>query len=99
MSDQSFNSSNGQTSSNFARGDVGSIDLRGLGVGNTLVLLNGRHLVQHPSSQASTSLAPVITSHSNSIPVFGIQHLDFLRAGASGLSGTHAVAGVVNTLL
>src|SRR3546814_2083719 len=53
MSDQSFNSSNGQTSSNFARGDVGSIDLRGLGVGNTLVLLNGRRLVQHPSSQRS----------------------------------------------
>src|SRR3546814_1350904 len=66
MSDQSFNSSNGQTSSNFARGDVGSIDLRGLGVGNTLVLLNGRRLVQHPSSQASTSLAPVITYNSNS---------------------------------
>ena len=53
MSDVSFNSSNGQTSSNFARGDVGSIDLRGLGVGNTLVLLNGRRVVQHPSSQAS----------------------------------------------
>src|SRR3546814_16687060 len=64
MSDQSFNSSNGQTSSNFARGDVGSIDLRGLGVGNTLVLLNGRRLVQHPSSQASTSLEPVITYRS-----------------------------------
>ena len=36
MGDVSFNSTNGQTSSNFARGDVGSIDLRGLGVGNTL---------------------------------------------------------------
>src|SRR3546814_8980313 len=76
MSDQSFNSSNGQTSSNFARVDVGSIDLRGLGVGNTLVLLNGRRLVQHTSSQASTSLAPVITYNSNSIPVFGIQRLE-----------------------
>ncbi|MCA0208469.1 MAG: TonB-dependent receptor [Proteobacteria bacterium] len=99
MSDQSFNSSNGQTSSNFARGDVGSIDLRGLGVGNTLVLLNGRRLVQHPSSQASTSLAPVITYNSNSIPVFGIQRVEVLRDGAAALYGTDAVAGVVNTIL
>lgn len=99
MSDQSFNSSNGQTSSNFARGDVGSIDLRGLGVGNTLVLLNGRRLVQHPSSQASASLAPVITYNTNSIPVFGVQRLEVLRDGAAALYGTDAVAGVVNTIL
>src|SRR3546814_5684728 len=99
MSDQSFNSSNGQTRSNFARGDVGSHDLRGLGVGNTLVLLNGRRLVQHPSSQASNSLAPVITYNSNSIPVFGIQRLEVLRDGAAALYGTDAVAGVINTIL
>lgn len=99
MSDQSFNSSNGQTSSNFARGDVGSIDLRGLGVGNTLVLINGRRLVQHPSSQASTSLAPVITYNSNSIPVFGLERVEVLRDGAAALYGTDAVAGVVNTIL
>ena len=99
MSDVSFNTSNGQTSSNFARGDVGSIDLRGLGVGNTLVLINGRRLVQHPSSQASVSLAPVITYNSNSIPVFGVQRVEVLRDGAAALYGTDAVAGVVNTIL
>src|SRR3546814_14364754 len=94
MSDQSFNSSNGQTSSNFARGDVGSIDLRGLGVGNTLVLLNGRRLAQHPSSQASTSLAPVIHNNRNSILLFGIQRLEALRQGAAARDGTHHSAGV-----
>src|SRR3546814_17390785 len=94
MSDQSFNSSNGQTSSNFARGDVGSIDLRGLGVGNTLVLLHGRRLVQNPISPASTSLAPVITKNSNSIPALGIQRLEVLHAGAAALYGTNAAAGV-----
>lgn len=99
MSDVAFNTSNGQVSSNFARGDVGSIDLRGLGVGNTLLLLNGRRLVQHPSSQASVSLAPVITYNSNSIPVFGIQRVEVLRDGAAALYGTDAVAGVVNTVL
>lgn len=50
MGDVSFNSTNGATSSNFARGDVGSVNLRNLGVGNTLVLLNGRRMVAHPGS-------------------------------------------------
>ena len=99
MSDVAFNTSNGQVSSNFARGDVGSIDLRGLGIGNTLVLINGRRLVQHPSSQASTSLAPVITFNTNSIPVYGVRQVEVLRDGAAALYGTDAVAGVVNTLL
>lgn len=99
MSDVSFNSSNGQTSSNFARGDIGSIDLRGLGVGNTLVLLNGRRVVQHPSSQASASLAPVTTYNTNAIPVYGVRRVEVLRDGAAALYGTDAVAGVVNTVL
>ncbi len=99
MSDVSFNTSNGQTSSNFARGDVGSIDLRGLGVGNTLVLLNGRRVVQHPSSQASSSSAPVLTYNTNAIPVYGVQRVEVLRDGAAALYGTDAVAGVVNTVL
>jgi len=99
MGDVSFNSSNGQTSSNFARGDIGSVDLRGLGVGNTLVLLNGRRVVQHPGSQASASLAPVITYNTNAIPVYGVQRVEVLRDGAAALYGTDAVAGVVNTVL
>lgn len=99
MGDVSFNSSNGQTSSNFARGDIGSIDLRGLGVGNTLVLLNGRRVVQHPGSQASASLAPVLTYNTNAIPVYGVQRVEVLRDGAAALYGTDAVAGVVNTVL
>lgn len=99
MGDVSFNSGNGQVSSNFARGDIGSIDLRGLGVGNTLVLINGRRVVQNPGSQASNTLAPVITYNSNSIPVAGVKRVEVLRDGAAALYGTDAVAGVVNTIL
>lgn len=99
MGDVSFNSSSGQVSSNFARGDIGSLDLRGLGVGNTLVLVNGRRVVQNPGSQASNTLAPVITYNSNAIPVFGVQRVEVLRDGAAALYGTDAVAGVVNTIL
>lgn len=94
--DVSFNQTSGQVSSNFARGDVGSVDLRNLGVGNTLVLINGRRGVNYPSSQASDTLAPVLTFNSNTVPVNGIQRVEVLRDGAGALYGSDAVAGVVN---
>lgn len=97
--DVSFNQTSGQVSSNFARGDVGSVDLRNLGVGNTLVLINGRRGVNFPSSQASGTLAPVLTFNSNTIPVNGVQRVEVLRDGAGALYGSDAVAGVVNTVL
>src|SRR3569833_89065 len=52
MGEITFNPSNNPQTSNAARGDVNSINLRSLGVGNTLVLLNGRRLVSHPVRQA-----------------------------------------------
>src|SRR5690606_11846511 len=36
---------------NSARGDVGSINLRNIGTGNTLLLVNGRRVVPHPGTQ------------------------------------------------
>src|SRR5690606_9639684 len=41
MGDVSFVGTNGGNSSNYARGDIASVNLRGLGVGNTLLLVNG----------------------------------------------------------
>ncbi|MEX6634519.1 TonB-dependent receptor plug domain-containing protein [Hyphococcus lacteus] len=97
--DVSFNQTSGQVSSNFARGDVGSIDIRNLGIGNTLVLINGRRGVNYPSSQASSNLAPVLTFNSNTIPVNGVERVEVLRDGAGAIYGSDAVAGVVNTVL
>src|SRR5690606_29787180 len=54
MGDVLFDASNNPQTSNAARGDVNSVNLRSLGVGNTLVLLNGRRLVQHPTSQGTS---------------------------------------------
>ncbi|GAA0298494.1 TonB-dependent receptor [Sphingomonas oligophenolica] len=99
MGDVPFNSTNGAVSSNFARGDVGSVNLRNLGIGNTLVLLNGRRVVQNPGSQANSDLVPVITYNTNAIPTSGLARLEVLRDGAAALYGTDAVAGVVNTVL
>lgn len=85
------------TGVNGARGDIGSINLRGIGTGNTLVLLNGRRLVLHPGTQVE-DLVPVNTVNSQSLPVTGIQRLEVLRDGAAAIYGTDAVAGVINTI-
>lgn len=97
--DVRFNSQYLPTSSNSARGDVGSLDLRSLGVGNTLVLLNGRRVVNHPTSQANDQLVPVLSFNSNALPVNGLERLEVLRDGAAAIYGADAVAGVVNTVL
>ena len=86
------------TGVNGARGDVGSVNLRGVGDGNTLVLLNGRRLVNHPGTQA-VNQTPVVSVNSNAMPVTGIRRLEVLRDGASAIYGSDAVAGVINTLL
>jgi outer membrane receptor protein involved in Fe transport len=96
--DVTFNESNNPQTSNAARGDVNSINLRNLGVGNTLVLLNGRRLVNHPTSQAGDGNVPVLGYNANSLPVAGIQRLEILRDGAAAIYGSDAVAGVVNTV-
>lgn len=99
MGDVTFNSSYLPNSSNSARGDTGSVNLRSLGIGNTLVLLNGRRVVGHPTSQANEHLVPVLTYNTNAIPVSGLKRLEVLRDGAAAIYGTDAVAGVVNTVL
>ncbi|WP_296165998.1 TonB-dependent receptor [uncultured Brevundimonas sp.] len=101
MGDVQFEESNGPQTSNSARGDVNSVDLRSLGVGNTLVLINGRRMVQHPTSQGTsdTGTVPVLSYNSNAIPVSGVERLEVLLDGAAAIYGADAVAGVVNTVL
>lgn len=87
---------------NAARGDVGAFNLRNIGTGNTLVLLNGRRLVNAATYQAETvggSSVPVSSVNSQTIPVWGVERLEVLRDGASAIYGADAVAGVVNTVL
>lgn len=83
---------------NDARGDVASLNLRSLGTGNTLALLNGRRVVLAPGSQTE-NLVPVQTVNTNSFPVAGVRRVEVLRDGAAAIYGTDAVAGVVNTVL
>ncbi|MBI1264160.1 MAG: TonB-dependent receptor plug domain-containing protein [Alphaproteobacteria bacterium] len=86
------------TTNNNARGDIASINLRSIGSSGTLVLLNGRRVVNHPSTQAELS-TPVTTVNVNALPVAGISRVEVLNDGASAIYGSDAVAGVFNTIL
>ena len=87
---------------NASRGDVGAFDIRSLGTGNTLVLLNGRRMISTPSYQTEEvggSYVPVATVNSNNIPVSLVDRVEILRDGAGAVYGSDAVAGVVNNVL
>ena len=96
--DVAFNESRDAGGINDARGDTASINLRALGTGNTLVLLNGRRMVLHPGTQ-SENLVPVQSVNTNAIPVMGVRRVEVLLDGAAAIYGSDAVAGVINTVL
>ena len=72
------------------RGDNANVALRGLGAGNTLVLLNGRRMPFHPFTTGAVSPVNV-----NVLPS-AVQQIEILRDGASSIYGSDAVAGVIN---
>ncbi|MGH8288597.1 MAG: TonB-dependent receptor domain-containing protein [Steroidobacteraceae bacterium] len=67
------------------------LDLRGLGVGATLVLVNG---YRQPLSGLNGDFVDVST-----IPWSAVQRIEVLPDGASALYGSDAVAGVVNIIM
>ena len=69
-------------------GGKSAANLRGLGDGRTLILLNGRRLANHPYDASSADLY--------SIPLAAIDRIEILRDGASHIYGTDAIAGVIN---
>ncbi|RPH93945.1 MAG: outer membrane cobalamin receptor protein, partial [Lysobacterales bacterium] len=70
-----------------------TVDLRGLGAGRTLVLLNGRRLA--PSGVEGAPVAPDL----NLIPGSLVQQYEVLLDGASSIYGSDAVAGVTNIIM
>lgn len=67
------------------------VNLRGLGINRTLVLLNGRRIV-YGGTGANSAV------DLNLIPTSIIERIDVLKDGASALYGADAVAGVVNII-
>ncbi|WP_105259252.1 TonB-dependent receptor [Pseudoalteromonas sp. T1lg88] len=77
---------------NNGSGGNARVDLRGLGAQRTLVLVNGRRMINSGTGAASTV-------DLNTIPVSMIKSVEVLKDGASAVYGTDAVAGVVNIIL
>ncbi len=82
----------------LARGDVASVDLRGIGSGSTLVLLNGRRMAPHPISMAENGV-PSLSANINVVPRTLVKRVEILRDGASAIYGADAAAGVINNIV
>ncbi len=70
-----------------------NINLRGLGVASTLVLLNGKRQVQ---SSVPTTDGVLFVDTNSLVPSIAIERLEILKDGASAIYGSEAVAGVAN---
>ena len=87
---------------NSARGDVGAYNIRNMGVGNTLTLLNGRRLVTNAGYQTELlggDYVPTMSVNSNLVPTMGLDRVELLKDGASAIYGADAVAGVINNVI
>ena len=67
----------------LARGDVASIDLRGIGSGSTLTLINGRRMAPHPISMAENGV-PSLAVNINAVPRALISRVEILRDPGDG---------------
>lgn len=77
----------------ISNGAIGTatVDLRGLGPGRTLVLINGRRLLPGDPSYPAPDV--------NAVPAVLIKRVEVLTGGASSVYGSDALAGVVNFIL
>ncbi|MFT6268419.1 MAG: outer membrane receptor protein involved in Fe transport [Alphaproteobacteria bacterium] len=76
-----------------ATAGTSNINLRGLGVASTLVLLNSkRQVVTAQPNNAGVNFVDT----SSLVPMIAINRMEIVKDGASALYGSDAVAGVVN---
>jgi iron complex outermembrane receptor protein len=76
-----------------ATAGTSNINLRGLGVASTLVLLNSKRQVA--TAQANNGGVNFVDT-SSLIPMIALNRMEIVKDGASALYGSDAVAGVVN---
>ena len=93
----SFNASSlGVSATNWVGDDSSSgnasINIRNIGNGATLVLVNGKRVLASAFNQNGGSYVDIQTL----LPNIAISRIDVLKDGASALYGSDAVAGVVN---
>ncbi|MBW8366534.1 MAG: TonB-dependent receptor [Arenimonas sp.] len=82
-----FKPQSGSTAQSLA-----TVNLRGLGAGRTLVLVDGRRAPTNPMSASAGS-------DLNAIPLAAVDRIEILADGASAVYGSDAIGGVVNIIL
>jgi outer membrane receptor protein involved in Fe transport len=70
------------------------VNLRGLGPGRTLVLINGRRTAEYPLPYNSQSNFVNLAT----IPAAAVERIEVLSGGASAIYGSDAIAGVLNVI-
>ena len=70
------------------------VNLRGLGPGRTLVLINGRRTAEYPLPYNGQSNFVNLAS----IPAAAVERIEVLSGGASAIYGSDAIAGVLNVI-
>ncbi|MEQ8484613.1 MAG: TonB-dependent receptor [Pseudomonadales bacterium] len=70
-----------------------NINLRGLGLNSTLVLLNGRRQAEAPNL---TNDGVAFVDTASMMPTIAIERMEVLKDGAAALYGSDAISGVVN---
>ena len=77
---------------NFTAGTA-NLNLRGLGIASTLVLLNGKRQVQ---AAVQTDDGASFVDLAALVPAIALERVEILKDGASAIYGADAVAGVAN---
>ncbi|WP_144391958.1 TonB-dependent receptor plug domain-containing protein [Pleionea sediminis] len=94
----SFTSQTGAfTGEQFTRGfqpNAQALNLRGLGPGRTLILLDGRRVADYPSPYDGSSNFVNLSQ----FPMAMIERVEVMAGGASAIYGSDAMAGVVNII-
>lgn len=75
--------------------NANALELRGLGPGRTLILVDGKRVADYPLPYNSESNFVNLSA----IPAAAVERVELLASGASAIYGSDAVAGVVNIVL
>jgi iron complex outermembrane recepter protein len=81
------------TASLGAGGGAAGVNLRGLGAGATLLLVNGRR-----TNPSGTGPGVAFYSDISTIPLAAIERIEVMTTGAAAIYGADAVGGVVNVI-
>lgn len=95
---QAFNIVLGAADAPPAQTGVSGANLRGLGSGSTLVLVDGRRAAQSGNPNRGTDTRQGFVDL-NTIPLGMIERIEVITDGASAIYGADAVAGVINIVL